>query len=186
MCLFLPIFNLKESFSTYGKTISTYGKIVSIYGKEFYLQIYFLCTMNKYIETMKKNHKVMICGLLPEAELVFDVETVRMFSTFCENTCSNLFAFSPFQLHLEREEFLHFQYLADELKSLLDEADTRYETYSSLCRELHSVYCTMMNSCWEAFVRNPDIHSDPGKFIVLQLVLVDEYDKTVRFYKNGF
>ena len=72
------------------------------------------------------------------------------------------------------------------MKSLLDEADTRYETYSSLCRELHSVYCTMMNSCWEAFVRNPDIHSDPGKFIVLQLVLVDEYDKTVRFYKNGF
>ena len=110
----------------------------------------------------------------------------RMFSAFCENTCSNLFAFSPYQLHLEREEFLHFQYIADELKSLLDGDEVRFDDMQSLCNSLHSVYCAMMSKCWEAFVANPNINDDPGKFIVQQLVLVDEYEKKVRSYKNGF
>lgn len=135
---------------------------------------------------MNRNHKVMTNGLLPGAELVYDAETVRMFSAFCENTCSNLFAFSPYQLHLEREEFLHFQYIADELKSLLDVDEVRLDDMLSLCNSLHSVYCAMMNNCWEAFVANPNINDDPGKFIVQQLVLVDEYEKRVRSYKNGF
>ena len=65
--------------------------------------MFFLCSKNKNIENMDRNHKVMTNGLLPGAELVYDAETVRMFSAFCENTCSNLFAFSPYQLHLERE-----------------------------------------------------------------------------------
>jgi hypothetical protein len=44
----------------------------------------------------------------------------------------------------------------------------------------------MMSNCWEAFVANPNINDDPGKFIVQQLLLVDEYEKRVRSYKNGF
>lgn len=135
---------------------------------------------------MKNNHKVMTGGMLPDAGLVCDVETAGMFSSFCEKTCSNLFAFSPFQLHLEREEFLHFQYLADELKSLISEGEACFEIYVPLCGDLYSVYCAMMDKCWEAFVCNPDINAEPGKFIVQQLVVVDEYEKSVRSYKNGF
>lgn len=135
---------------------------------------------------MKKNYKVMTSGLLPAAELVYDLYTAGMFSAFCERTCSNLFAFSPYQLHLEREEFLHFQYVADELKSLLASDDVRFESIAPLCKELHSFYCTMMNSCWEAFVCNTDINADPGKFIVNQLMAVDDFDKTINSYKNGF
>lgn len=135
---------------------------------------------------MKKNYKVMTSGLLPAAELVYDLYTAGMFSAFCERTCSNLFAFSPYQLHLEREEFLHFQYVADELKSLLASDDVRFESIAPLCKELHSLYCAMMNSCWEAFVCYTDINADPGKFIVNQLMAVDDFDKTINSYKNGF
>lgn len=135
---------------------------------------------------MKKIHKVMTSGLMPDAELVYDVETARIFSAFCEETCSNLFAFSPFQLHLEREEFLHFQYIADELKSLIADGEENYASFVPLCGRLHSVYCAMMTECWEAFVCNPDINADPGKFIVQQLVVVDRYVKSISKYKNGF
>ena len=135
---------------------------------------------------MKRNHKVMTNGLLPAAELVYDVHTAGLFSTFCERTCFNLFAFSPYLLHLEREEFLHFQYIADELKSLLAGGDARFECLAPLCKELHSLYCAMMSSCWEAFTFNTDINADPGKFIVNQLMTVDEYDKIANSYKNGF
>ena len=135
---------------------------------------------------MKNNHKVMTDGLLPDFGLVCDIETVRMFSVLCERTCANLFAFSPYQLHLEREEFLHFQYIADELKSLVVCDDVSFESLVPLCKQLHSLYCAMMNDCWGAFVFNPDINADPGKLIVQQMMAVDEFDKTANLYKNSF
>ena len=140
----------------------------------------------KTINSMKNRYKVMTGGLLPDAGLVFDIETIRMFSEFCEETCSNLFAFSPYQLHIEREAFLHFQYIADELESLLGTDDVQFAELAPLCANLHSVYCDMMNGCWDAFVYNADIHGEPGKFIVQQLVFVDAYEKKVREYKKGF
>lgn len=135
---------------------------------------------------MKNNHKVMTGGLLPDAGLVFDVETIRMFSEFCEETCSNLFAFSPFQLHLDRELFLHFQYIADELKSLLENGDAPFCVLALLCEDLYSIYGNMMDGCWGAFVCNPEIDGEPGRFVIQQMVSVDSYEKRVGVYKNGF
>lgn len=140
----------------------------------------------KTINSMKNRYKVMTGGLLPDAGLVFDIETIRMFSEFCEETCSNLFAFSPFQLHLDRELFLHFQYVADELKSLLGTDDVPFAELAPLCANLHSIYGNIMDDCWGAFVCNPEIDGEPGRFVIQQMVSVDSYEKRVGVYKNGF
>lgn len=135
---------------------------------------------------MNGARKVITSGLLPDIGLVRNLETIRIFSEMCEETCSNLFAFSPYQLHLEREEFLHFQYLADELKLYIDNNDSEFKTLHSLCESLNSVYQGMMRSCWDAFVCNPDINGDPGKFILQQQITVGKFDKDANACLNGF
>lgn len=133
---------------------------------------------------MNNNHKVMTAGLLPDMDLVRDNKAARFYSLFCEETCSNLFAFSPYQLRIEREEFLNFQYLADELKSLVEDEEVSYADIAPLCRKLNSVYKSIVENCWEAFICNPDINADPGKFIVQQLVVVDDFTKNANLCKK--
>lgn len=135
---------------------------------------------------MSGNHKVITSGLLPDLELVRNLEIVKMFSEMCEGTCSNLFAFSPYQLHLEREEFLHFQYLADELKIYINSGECEFKTLRSLCESLNSVYLGMMQNCWDAFICNPDINGEPGKFILQQQITVNKFDKDANACLNGF
>ena len=134
---------------------------------------------------MNGNNKVITSGLLPDVGLVKDFETVKMFSDLCEDTCSNLFAFSPYQLHIEREEFLHFQYLADELKSFVVDEGIKLETLRTLCKNLNSVYSGIMQGCWDAFVCNPDINGEPGKFIFQQQMTVDLFDRRVNAHVNS-
>lgn len=126
---------------------------------------------------MEKNYKAITTGLLIDFNGISDLQAARLFSDFCEVTCSNLFAFSPYQLHLEREEFLHFQFLADELKELIEHADVSVEELDAKCSRLKDVYHGMMNSCWQAFVCNPNIEDEPGRFIILQMMAVSNYEK---------
>ena len=65
---------------------------------------------------MDNNSKKMTNGILPEINKVNSIPGVLAYSVLCEATCSNLFAFSPFSLNIESEDFLHYQCLADELK----------------------------------------------------------------------
>lgn len=117
----------------------------------------------------------MTSGILPDVNKVVSIESVRAFSKLCEATCANLFAFSPFQLNIDSEEFLLFQCLADELKERLATEDASIGTLCNLCVRLNHVYEKLISSCWEAFVENATLENDPGKFVVRQMVAVEEF-----------
>ena len=68
---------------------------------------------------MNEKLKTITNSLIPETSSIKDIATAKMFSELCEDTCSNLFAFSPYQLQIEKDTFLRFQYLADELKNYI-------------------------------------------------------------------
>lgn len=129
---------------------------------------------------MDNKLKTITNGLIPANVKVEDATMGSAFSEFCESTCSNLFAFSPYELHLGREEFLHFQFLADELKSVLAIEGCSVAELSSLCSRLMDIYVSLMESCWEAFLCDTDISGEPGKFVVLQMLTVEKYENAVR------
>ena len=121
----------------------------------------------------------MTSGILPDVNRVVGIESVRAFSKLCEDTCANLFAFSPFQLNIDSEDFLQFQCLADELKERLAGGETSIGTLCNLCARLNKVYEKLMCSCWDAFVENATLENEPGKFVVRQLVAVEEFTDTL-------
>ena len=90
-------------------------------------------------------------------------------------------AFAEFGITARR-----FQYVADELKSLLGTDDVQFAELTPLCANLHSIYGNIMDDCWGAFVCNPEIDGEPGRFVIQQMVSVDSYEKRVGVYKNGF
>ncbi len=115
--------------------------------------------------------------LLVSIDWIDDMECIVSFSEFCEATCANLFAFSPYQLHLRREEFLHYQFLADELKNEISGGMGTFEELYNLCSKLNTIYESMIGCCWDAFLYNNDVDSDPAKFVVRQLVTVAEFNE---------
>lgn len=133
---------------------------------------------------MDVKQKTITSSLLPDIDAVKDIETAKMFSDLCEETCSNLFAFSPYQLQIDKDTFLRFQYLADELKIQLDSED-EIDTLLTICCKLNTIYRELMNSCWNSFVYDTDIDSEPGKFIVLQLATMSKYEKNIVSTKNS-
>ena len=125
---------------------------------------------------MANQLKTITHGLIPNTGKVESLPAAKAYSDFCEATCTNLFAFSPYQLHLDREEFLHYQFLADELKSMLADEDCPQKDALELCSKLAASYENLMHCCWEAFVCNTNINADPGKFIVVQMMAVEQYE----------
>lgn len=128
---------------------------------------------------MDNNSKKMTNGILPEINKVNSIPGVLAYSVLCEATCSNLFAFSPFSLNIESEDFLHYQCLADELKGRISAGDSSLGTLCNLCVRLDKIYEGLMSSCWNAFVEDANIDGDPGKFIVRQMVIVKEFNDSL-------
>lgn len=109
-----------------------------------------------------------------------NIENVRAFSDFCEATCVNLFAYSPFQLRIDREQFLLFQNKADELKERLKEADVSVKDLIEVCCCLKDVYLKLMNDCWEAYIESGDSRTESGKFVTTQHIEVRLYNNRVK------
>ena len=128
---------------------------------------------------MDEKLKTITNSIIPENIAIKDVATAKMFSELCEETCSNLFAFSPYQLQIKKETFLRFQYLADELKNYTEQEDCPFDSIEDLCLKLNITYNELMICCWNAFIYDTDINSEPGKFIVSQLATVAKYEKNI-------
>ena len=128
---------------------------------------------------MDNNNKKMTNGILPAINKVNSIESVKSFSRLCEDTCANLFAYSPFALNIVSEDFLHYQCLADELKKRIADGNSSLGTLCNLCVRLDNIYEGLMNSCWNAFVEDANIDGDPGKFIVKQMVVVKEFNDSI-------
>lgn len=111
---------------------------------------------------------------------ILSIEDVKAFSDFCEATCANLFAYSPYQLHVDREQFLLFQDQADELKDGLGGAEVKVESLKELCRCLKELYSELMRNCWEAYTDGYDPRSESGKFMATQLIAVRMYNNRVK------
>ena len=131
----------------------------------------------KIVDIMNEKLKTITNSLIPETSSIKDIATAKMFSELCEDTCSNLFAFSPYQLQIEKDTFLRFQYLADELKNYIEEEDCSFDSIKAVCSKLNIIYKELMICCWNAFIYDTDINSEPGKFIVSQLATVSDYEK---------
>ncbi len=134
---------------------------------------------------MGYNQSTNVSGLLFDYCEINNVEAAKNFSDFCEATCNNLFAFSPYELHIDREEFFLFQVLADELKIGITSPAYIEEKMTKACSKLFFLYENLMRCCWEAFIENPDIKSDAGIFVVNQMQAVNKYEKkAIPFTKN--
>lgn len=116
-------------------------------------------------------------GLLISIDWIDDMKSIVSFSEFCEATCANLFAFSPYQLHLRREEFLRYQLLAYELKNKISSGMDTFEELYILCCKLNVIYESMTGCCWDAFLYNNDVDCDSATFVVRQLVAVAELNE---------
>jgi hypothetical protein len=123
---------------------------------------------------MNKNKEVSSAMIIP-VDNIADLRCVKLFSEFCEATCDNLFAYSPYQLHLDREEFLHFQFLADELKNDLENGEVSFDELYKLCLGLNEVYVNLVCSCWAAYKYNNNKDGEPGKFVVRQIKIVSDF-----------
>lgn len=127
---------------------------------------------------MKNLNKVIINDLIPLFE-IDSIEGAASYSELCEATCSNIFAYSPYKLRIEREEFLHFQEYADALKEGLQKEITITEAVE-LCSELSVLYNSIIHRCWQAFVDSFQIDSEPGKFIIGQKLIVESFVKELK------
>ena len=128
---------------------------------------------------MDNYNKKTTNAILPDINRVTTPGGVRAFSVLCEATCSNLFAFSPFILNIDCDEFLQFQRMADELKVHIQGNDVSLGILCNLCARINNVYGMLMSSCWEAFVENANLESEPGKFVVRQLMIVEAFTHKV-------
>lgn len=128
---------------------------------------------------MDNYNKKTTNAILPDINRVTTPGGVRAFSVLCEATCSNLFAFSPFILNIDSDDFLQFQHMADELKELIAGNDVTLGMLCNLCSRINKVYEKLMTSCWEAFVENSNLESEPGKFIVRQMIIVKDFTDAI-------
>lgn len=128
---------------------------------------------------MDNYNKKMTSGILPDVNKVTSVKSVKAFSALCEATCSNLFAFSPFVLNIDSDDFLQFQRMADELKERIAGNDVSLGILCNLCARINKVYERLMSCCWDAFVENSNLESEPGKFVVGQMVIVRDFNDSV-------
>lgn len=126
---------------------------------------------------MEYNKSTNVTGLLFEFSEIKNVEDAKILSDFCENTCSNIFAFSPYELHIDRDDFFLFQVLSEDLKKGVNSSNVVDDKISKMCTKLFFLYENLMHCCWEAFLLNPDIKSDAGIFVVNQMRTVGEYEK---------
>lgn len=129
-------------------------------------------------------NKEISSALLLPIEKVENLRCVELYSEFCEATCANLFAYSPYQLHLDREEFLHFQFLADELRDDIGKGEVPFDELYRLCCNLNDVYVNMLSCCWKAYEYNADKDGDPSKFVIQQIKTVAEAIVKLEFSKE--
>lgn len=128
---------------------------------------------------METNNEKMTNGILPKIDKVNSIENIKAFSVLCEATCSNLFAYSPFLLNIDSEEFLQYQCLADELKERIGDNGCSFGTMCNICVRLNRLYERLMNSCWNSFVEDANIDGEPGKFIIRQMIVVKAFNDAV-------
>ena len=146
----------------------------------------FLCDSKKSFDGMiSERLKTATNGLLPDAGEVMNAPTGKAYSCFCESTCDNLFTFSPDLLRLDREEFLRFQMLADELKVVANAEDAPVDELRSLCARVNEIYARLMKCCWDAFVDSRNEHSELGSFVVLQMIEVEKYEREYLALNSG-
>lgn len=155
-----------------------------MYRKHPLTYLYFFCTVFIcYMNGMNKNNEFSSALLLP-IDKIENFRCVELFSEFCEATCANLFAFSPYLLHLNREEFLHYQFLADELKDDIEKGEIPFEELYNLCCNLNDVYLNLASCCWEAYKYNENKERDPCGFIIRQIKNVAETRAKLEMCKN--
>ena len=117
-------------------------------------------------------------GLLPCDFEIEDINVAQKYSDLCEATCKNIMGYSPYELTIDSEEFLEFQILTDKLLDNLSK-DLGLSEMQRLCKKLKSVYYRLMSSCWQAFLCNPSIEGEAGRFIVNQMWSVSEFNKSL-------
>ncbi len=133
---------------------------------------------------MEYNKSTNVTGLLFEFSEIKNVEDAKILSDFCENTCSNIFAFSPYELHINRDDFFLFQVLSEDLKKGVNSSNVLDDKIYKICTKLFFLYENLMHSCWEAFLLKPDIKSDAGIFVVNQMRTVGEFEKKMNPIRN--
>lgn len=126
---------------------------------------------------MEYNKSTNVTGLLFEFSEIKNIEDAKILSDFCENTCSNIFAFSPYELRIDRDDFLLFQVLSEDLKEKVNSSSVLDDKISKICTKLFFLYENLMHCCWKAFLLNSDIKSDAGIFVVNQMCTVVELEK---------
>lgn len=118
-------------------------------------------------------------GLIPYDFEVYEMDVVKRYSALCEATFKNVIGYSPYELMINKNDFLQFQNLADELKEGLSK-DISLADAQRLCKGLREVYAKLMASCWQAFVNSPpSIDGEPGRFIVNQMWSVSQFNKSL-------
>lgn len=125
---------------------------------------------------MGVNYKIAEKDLMPVSGKLACVKDARDFSDFCEATCSNLFAFSPYNLQLDREAFLRFQEQADALKEMVGKEMVDMSELECLCGTLRNTYMCLIQGGWQAFAENAESGCDSGNFLAAQLMIVSMYN----------
>lgn len=128
---------------------------------------------------MNANYNVTEKGLMPVSGKLACVKDARDFSDFCEATCSNLFAFSPYHLQLDCEAFLRFQEQADALKEMVGKKEASIKELESLCGNLRNTYIRLLQGGWQAFAENAELGCESGKFLSAQLMTVAKYNNRI-------
>lgn len=125
---------------------------------------------------MDVNYKIAEKDLMPVSGKLACAKDARAFSDFCEATCSNLFAFSPYNLQLDREAFLRFQEQADALKEMVGKEMVDMAELECLCGTLRNTYMCLIQGGWQAFAENAESGCDSGNFLAAQLMTVAMYN----------
>jgi DNA ligase (NAD+) len=72
-----------------------------------------------------------------------------------------------------------FSISRDELKELIAGNDVTLGMLCNLCSRINKVYGKLMTSCWDAFVENSNLESEPGKFIIRQMLIVKDFTDAI-------
>lgn len=128
------------------------------------------------MQIMDMNYKIAEKDFMPVSKKLAYAKDARDFSEFCEATCSNLFAYSPYHLQLDREAFLDFQEQADALKDRIGEEEVDMDELECLCGNLRKTYMRLLQGGWQTFVKNAESGCDSGNFLAAQLMIVAKYN----------
>lgn len=121
---------------------------------------------------MDNNDKKILGSPLPAIDKINDATGAKAFSAFCEATCKNFFSFEPDMFN--REEFLNFQCLADDLKAGLNSTEHSLE----LCKKAHCIYESLISSVYNAFL-NSNNKIESGKLVALQIIATTDFEKNL-------